>query len=75
VSYKSVSGLRIRIRIVVDVTVEWGFGGSVSSPGAFAVATVFTFAKESAMKFFNNIVCVGAALMPAWLGSPITQVA
>jgi hypothetical protein len=69
--------LRIRIQIVVDVTVEWGFQGLVELVIALvlAVASAFTISREFAMNVFKNIVCVGAALMPAWLESPITQVA
>ncbi len=71
---KRVSGLRIRVRIAVDVTVEWGFTGLISSviALAYAIASVLTCAKESAMTFIN-LVCVGAALMPAWLESPISK--
>jgi hypothetical protein len=71
--FKSVSGLRVRVRIVVDVTVEWGFQGLadlfVALANAIAV-TVTTF-KEFAMSVFNDIVCVGAALMPAWWETPL----
>ena len=71
--FKSVSGLRVRVRIVVDVTVEWGFQGLADLFVALAnaIAVTFTTSKEFAMSVFNNIVCIGAALMPAWWEAPL----
>src|SRR5258708_40375872 len=73
VSFKSVSGLRVRVRIVVDVTVEWGFQAlaELFVALASAIALTLTMSKEFAMSVFKNIVCVGAALMPAWWKAPL----
>ena len=65
--------MRVRVRIVVDVTVEWGFQGLAELVVALAnaIAAAFTTSKEFAMSVFNNIVCVDAALMPAWWEAPL----
>jgi hypothetical protein len=58
---------------VIDVTVEWGFQGLADLFVALAnaIALTYTTSKEFAMNVFNNIVCVGAALMPAWREAPL----
>jgi hypothetical protein len=60
---------------VVDVTVEWGFKGLAELVVAFAsaIALSLTMSKEFTMSFCKNIVCVGAALMPAWWKAPYTS--
>lgn len=65
--------MRVRVRIVVDVTVECGFQGLADLFVALAnaIADTFTTSKEFSMSVFNNIVCIGAALMPAWWEAPL----
>jgi hypothetical protein len=58
---------------VIDVTVEWGFQGlaELFAGLAHAFASTLSLSKEFAMCVFNNIVWVGAALMPAWWEAPL----
>ena len=58
---------------MVDVTVEWGFQdlAELFMELARAITASLSLLKEFAMSVFNNIVCVGAALMPAWLDAPL----
>jgi hypothetical protein len=57
---------------VIDVTVEWGFQGlaELIKGLAYAFTTSLSLSKEFAMNVFNNIVWMGAALMPAWWKAP-----
>ena len=73
VSFKSVSGFGFRVRIVVDITVEWSFQGLAELFAAIisAIALTLTLSKEFTVSVFKNIVCVGAALMPAWWKAPL----
>ncbi len=58
---------------MIDVTVEWSFQGfaKLFMGLVSAFTTTLTLSKEFAMSVFNNIVCVGAALMPAWREAPL----